>query len=137
MQPLCRHAILGKVSGQIFGESLSQSGHEYSFGNGASFFDLFQQVVNLPLSGDNFDLRIQQAGRSNDLFHDLAACLFQFVVVGRCRNVDYLIDLFFPLLELHRSIVQGAGQPEPVFNQGDFSTSITGIHRSDLRDGNV
>src|SRR5205807_6926797 len=52
-------------------------------------------------------------------------------------DVNDLVGQFHELIEIERSIVQGAGQSESILNQHRLTRLITLVHSADLRNGGV
>ena len=77
----------------------------------------FEQMIDLTFDRTDFDFRIHQPGRANDLFDHLAAGFGQFVWPGRRRNVDALADPFFELLKIQRPVVERRRQTKSIFDQ--------------------
>ena len=57
---------------------------------------------HLAAGRDDVDLRIDQAGRANDLLDHFAARFFQFIFTWRGRDEDRPLDHRLPFIELHR-----------------------------------
>ena len=104
---------------------------------GGALLDLLDKMRHLSAGGMDFDYRIDQTGRADDLLDDLAAGFFEFVIGGRGGNEDRLRRAFFPLLEPERPVVERAGQPEAVLDERHFAAAVAGVHRPDLRNGHV
>jgi hypothetical protein len=107
----------------------------------SSFFDalvgFFHQVVHLVDAGPHFDGRVQQAGGPDELLHDESAGLFQLVIGGRGADKNDLIDQFFKLREIERSVVHSAGQPEAEIDQIELARAVAAVHAAHLREGGV
>ena len=99
--------------------------------------DFFQKVVHLAGDRPHLDLGIHQAGGPDDLLHHLAAAFFKLVVGGSGGDKDQAVDLLLELVELHGTVVQGAGQAEAVFDQAALARVIALVHGADLRDSDV
>ena len=61
----------------------------------------------------------------------------ELVGAGGRRQVDRLADPLEELLELQRPVVDRAGQPEPVVDQGPLAGHVPLVHPADLRHGHV
>ncbi len=83
------------------------------------------------------DFRVHQSGRPDDLLDDLIMTFFQLERPGRGRDENDVGPVFLKLLETQGPVIQGAGQPETVFNQNFFSASVAGPHRTHLRNRGV
>src|SRR5438270_8233117 len=58
--------------------------------------------------------------------------------LGWCgTDVNDLVRQLHELIEIERSIVQGAGQPESILNQHRLTRLVTLVHSADLRNGGV
>ena len=100
------------------------------------FRDLGHQVVDLALGRPDFDHRVDQAGRANDLLDNLLRVCQ--LVGSRCgAGVDHLVERGLKLVEAQRTVVHGAGQPEPEVDQHLFARPIAVVHAAQLRDGHV
>ena len=69
------------------------------------------------------------------LVPDNAVLNFEFGWRG--TDVNDLVRQFHELIEVERSIIQGAGQPESVLNQHRLTRLITLVHSADLRNSGV
>ena len=137
MQIAAVHADLGIIFGQILGHALGQRGHQHALIRLRALADLAQQVVHLALDRPDFDFRIDQAGRPDDLLHHHARRLGQLVRARRRRDVDHLVDAMLELLERQRTVVERAGQAESVRHQHLLARAVAVIHAVKLRDGLV
>ena len=99
--------------------------------------DLLQQIVDLALDRADFDRRIDQAGRTNDLLDEHAAGFVQLVRPRRRRHVDQLADALLQLFEVQRAVVERRRQAEAVLDQHFLARSVAVIHAADLRNGLV
>ena len=100
--------------------------------------DLANQIINLTHHRTHFDFRIQQPGRSNNLFSNIFfRNATQFIRSWRCAHIKNPFDMFFKLINLQRSIVQGTWQTEPIINQHLFPGPIAIIHAFNLWHRNV
>ncbi len=84
-------------------------------------------------TGTYFDSGVNQSCRTNDLFNEDSLALFELIVSWRCADENDLIDSRFPFIELQRSVIKRRRQTEAIFDKSLLPGSITGIHRSDLR----
>ena len=66
---------------------------------------------------------------------DNAVLNFEFG--GSSAHVDDLVRHFHELIEIERTVVERAGQPEAVVYEHGFARPISLIHTADLRDGGV
>jgi hypothetical protein len=69
--------------------------------------NLVEEVVDLVLCGTHLDLGVDEAGRANDLLHNLARVL-ELVRPWRRRDEDHLVCLEQELVPHQRTIVQCA-----------------------------
>ena len=88
--------LLEQVVGQVLRHLLRERGDERALVRSRPPLDLADQVVDLALDRPNYDLRVDEAGRADDLLDDLLRDA-QLVVARRRRHVD---ELRYPLLEL-------------------------------------
>ncbi|OIQ66167.1 hypothetical protein GALL_522680 [mine drainage metagenome] len=95
------------------------------------------QVVNLAL-GRLYDyLRIDESSGPDDLFDDILADYPKLITPWGGRQKDCLRDPLDKLAPLERSVIQGAGQTEAVFDEGALSRCIPFEHRANLRNSYV
>src|SRR5438067_13829136 len=66
---------------------------------------------------------------------DSAVLNFEFGRRG--TDVNNLVRQLHELIEVERSIIQGAGQPESILNKYRFARLIAFVHSADLRNGGV
>ena len=69
------------------------------------------------------------------IVRDNAVLNFEFGRRG--TDVNDLVRQLHELIEVERSIIQGAGQPESILNQHCFTRLVTLVHSADLRNGGV
>ena len=128
------HADAGlfHIVGQILCHTLRQRRHE-NFVVFFSFFLYFRnQIVDLSLHRAHLDIRVEKAGRADDLFgaQQLVVCL---VVARRGRYEEDLIDPVLELAEVQRAVVFCGRQTESIVHQRRFPRLVAGIHAADLR----
>ena len=121
---------------QLLGHLLGQRRHEHALVSVGPHPDLFEQVVDLALAGLDDDLRVDQAGRADDLLdHPVGDA--HLVAARRRRQVDLLADAAEELLPPQRAVVERARQPEPVLDQCALAARVALVHRADLRHRDV
>src|SRR5262245_9791665 len=91
--------------------------HEEGFGLRRSKAYLMKKVVDLATDRPDFDFRIRQARRTDDLLDDYADGFRQLVWTGCRRNIDDLIRPALELLECQRTIVERGWQTKTVINE--------------------
>ena len=69
------HAVLVEILGEILRHALGQHGDQRAVALGGDLLDLAQQVVDLGAGGADLDLRVDEAGRADDLLGEHAAGL--------------------------------------------------------------
>jgi hypothetical protein len=137
VQPLAAQALLLQKPREVLGQPLGQGRDQDAFPLLGALAGLFQERRHLAPRGLDPHDRVHQAGRADDLFDDLAAAHRQLVVAGRGRDVDARPQLLLPLIESQGAIVQGAGQAEPVLDQGALAAEVPGEHPAHLRHAHV
>ena len=125
-------ARVREVGREVLSHFLRERGHERALVFGDAGVDLTDEVVDLPLDGPHEDLRVEQAGRADDLLGDLARML-ALVVARRGRYEEDLIDPVLELAEVQRAVVFCGRQTESIVHQRRFPRLVAGIHAADLR----
>ena len=64
---------------------------------------------------------------------DVPAAVLELEVTRRRGHEDGPAHVLLELLELERTVVECAGQPEPVLDQRFLARAIAAVHRADLR----
>ncbi len=100
-----------------------------------SLADFMQQVVNLSLDRANFDGRIDQAGRPDDLLDDHSRRFRQLIRPRRRRDIDRLVHAMLEFFERKRTIVERRRQTEAVLDQRLLARAVAVIHAMQLRHG--
>ena len=122
---------------QFLCHSLGQGRNQYSLVSVRSGQYLIQQIVYLIFTWSYFYFRIQQSGRSNQLFYHNALSLLEFIV-GRCGTyIDSLVDHTVEFFESQWSVVKSSRKSETVFHEILLSGSITSVHRTYLWDADM
>ena len=104
---------VGKVLRHFLGERRDQ--HTVAVLD--DFLDAVQQHVHLALDGEHLDFRVQKPGGPVNLFGNDAAGLGKFVIAGRGTHEEHLLRVHvLEFGEVHRTVVQGAGEAEPVLH---------------------
>ena len=122
---------------QILGHPLGQRGDQCPVSIRRNAPDLIQQIVDLHLHRPDLDLRIQKAGRADDLFGKDAAGLLHLPIAGGGRDIDRLRAHCVPFLELQRAVVHAGRQAEPMFRQGELAPIVAPVHAADLGNGHM
>ena len=96
--------------------------------------DLGEQVVDLVGDRADLDLRIEQAGRADDLLDDDARAPSRARSrPGWPRRRSSWVTRAFQLVELERSVVERARQAEAVLDERLLARAVAAVHRPDLR----
>ena len=122
------------VFGQILRHPLRKRGDENPAALVHRLPDLCLEMIHLMGRLLDSDLRVDQAGRPDDLLHEHAAALLELVIAGRGGNIEDLMNALLELAEVQRPVVQGTGQPEPVLHQGSLPGLVSMIHPGQLGD---
>ena len=112
---------LEQVVGQVLGHLLGQGGHQRALVAFGAKADLPDQVVDLPLRRLDDDLRVDQAGRTDDLLDELATGLAQLIWARGRRQIHRLTDAVCELLPGQRTVVDRRRQTEPEVDQIAFT----------------
>ncbi len=136
VQVLHADALLGQVLGQVLGHLLGEGGDQHPPAGGHGGVDAHPEVVDLPRGRPDVDLRVDEAGRTDDLFHDVGAVL-ELPRAGGGREHDGLARPGHELVETQRAVVEGGGQAEAVLHQGLLSGAVAGILAVQLGHGHV
>ena len=127
---------LAQVVGQVLGHLLGQGRDDRPLAALDPAADLLEQVVDLALGRADGDLRVDDAGRPDELLDDPLA-LLELVRAGRRAHVDGLVDGRLELLEGQRPVVERRRQPEPEVDQDLLAGPVVLVHADDLRDRHV
>ena len=98
---------------------------------GGTGVDLPDEVVDLALHRADLHLGVQKARGPDELLHYLARPL-PLVLAGGGGDVDDLVESLLELFELQGPIVEGAGEPEAVVDEGGLSGVVSVVHGMDL-----
>ena len=129
-------ARVREVGREVLSHFLRERGHERALVFGDAGVDLTDEVVDLPLDGPHEDLRVEQAGRADDLLGDLARML-ALVVARRGRDVDGLIHPLLELLKLQWAVVIRTRQAEAVLDKRVLARAVAAVHGAHLRQRDV
>ena len=130
-------AVLQQVVGQVLGHLLGQRGDQDPLVLLRAQLDLVHQVVDLALGRLHHHLRVDQAGRADDLLDELALGLPHLPRARGRGQEHHLPDPLEELVETQRPVVGGAGQPEAVLDQDALAGGVALVHAADLRDRHV
>ena len=101
-----------------------------------ALFDFFDQVLDLAFGFPYFDFRIEQAGRTDDLF-DYLFRFFQFLF-GRSRaDINHFIYFFIKFIKIERAVIARGREAEAEIDKIIFAGLVAGIHAADLRNSYV
>ena len=129
--------VLFQIIRQVFRHLDGQGRDQHALVGRDAVMDFIQQIVDLTARRPHCDFRVQQAGRTDDLFDDLAVDFFQLVITRRCGNINCLINECFKFFKAHRPVIQRARQTEAVFHQRFLARPVAVIHAADLRQRDV
>ena len=128
--------VFRQVVGQVFRHALGQGGDQHPFITLFTQPDFRQQVIHLGRNRSYFHLRIDQAGRTNQLFDDLAGAIP--LIRTRCRRDKHrLRRQVFELVKAQRPVVQCARQPETVLHQVFLARTVAAVHGAQLGNGHM
>ena len=113
-----------EIFGQVLRHPLGQRRHKAAIAFGGGVAALLHQIVDLMLDRPDFDGRIDQAGRANDLLGEDAAGLLHLPRPWRRRHRDGLRPHRIPFVEAQRPVVDARRQPEAIFGKRDLATVI-------------
>ena len=125
--------VVGEVLGHLLGEGRDQR----PLAALDPRPDLLEEVVDLALRRLHGDRWIDDAGRADELLHDLALAALQLVRPGRGAHVDRLVDRGLELLERQRPVVQRRRKAEPEVDEDLLACPVVLVHADDLRDRHV
>ncbi len=125
-----------QVVGQVLGHLLGQGRDERALAALDAAADLLEEVVDLALGRADRDLRVDDAGRADELLDDPLAAL-QLVRPRRRAHVDGLVDGRLELLERQRPVVERRRQAEPEVDEDLLAGPVVLVHADDLRDRHV
>ena len=132
MQIAHTHTCLLQIFRQILCHALRQCSHQHTLARGGNLIDFAQQIINLSLNRADFNLRVQQACRADNLLNYIV-CLLQLILRRRSRNINRLLDLRLKLVKGQRSVIIGRRQTEAMLHQHLLTRAVTGIHSANLR----
>ena len=116
-----------EVGGQVLGHFLGKGGHQHALVLLRPGVYLRHQVVDLTQHRTDLHSGVQQAGRSDDLLHDLVRLLL-FKVPGGGGDEHRLMKALLELLELQGAVIKGAGQAEAVVHQALLAGMVAVVH---------
>ena len=116
-----------EVGGQVLGHFLGEGGHQHALVPLRPGVYLRHQVVDLTQHRTDLHSGVQQAGRPDDLFHDLVRLLL-FKVAGGGGDEHRLGEALLELLELQGAVIKGAGQAEAVVHQALLAGMVAVVH---------
>ena len=136
MQIPAADARVREVGREILGHLLCECGHECALIFGDASVDLADEIVDLPLDGAHKDLRVEQAGRPDDLLGDLPRVL-ALIVARRGRDIDGLMHPLLKFLEFQRTVIVRARQAEAVLDERVLARTVAAVHGAHLRQRDV
>ncbi len=126
-----------EVGGEVFGEPFGEGGDEDAFACGGALDGALEQVGDLSSCRQDVDGGIDESCGADDLLDNFAFCFFEFVGSGGGGEEDDARPEVFEFLEAEWSVVEARRQAEAMLDEGGFSTSVAGVHGSDLWDADV
>ena len=130
-------ALFVHVFGKVLGHALGQHRDQRTITGLRHLAHFADEVINLGAGRTDFDRRVDQAGRADDLLDEHAAAFVEFPAAGRGRDRDGLRSHGIPLFKAQRPIVHAGRQAEAVFGQGRFTPEVAAEHAAELRHGDV
>jgi hypothetical protein len=117
------------VLGQVLGHALGQRGDERAVAllRRLALHSSMHVVDLVSVDRADFDRRIDQAGRADDLFGEDAAGLLHLPGPG-VAETNRLRAHRVPFLEAQRAVVDAGGQAEAVFGQRRFAPEVAARH---------
>ena len=104
-----------QIFGQVLGHALGEHGDERAIAALRDLLDLAQEIVDLAARRADFDRRIDEAGRADDLLDEHAFGLLHLPMSGRRRDMDRLRPHRLPFLEPERPVVHAGRQAKAIF----------------------
>ena len=95
-----------------------------------------EQIVDLAARRPHCDFRVQQAGRTDDLFDNRRAGA-ALDVARRRADEDGLTDMLPEFVEFERPVVERRVQTKAVFDKALLSRTVARVHRAHLRKRDV
>ena len=92
-----------------------------------------KKIVHLPRYGFYYNLRIDEPGRSNQLFDEVFTGTLDFEISGRRRDADDVLHVALELFESQWPIVERARQAKPEIDQRFFPRPVSAVHAVQLR----
>ena len=136
MEILDPDARLGQIFRQILRHLLCQRGDKNFVLLLRFLVNLRNEIVDLPCGRPHRDLRIQKAGRTDNLLRPEQLVL-RLIRPRRCGDKQHLIDALLKLLKRQRPVVHRGRQAESIIHQRLLPALVAVIHRADLRDRDV
>ena len=136
MQVFHTDAHIPHIIGQILCHPFGQGCHQHLIVFIRFFPDFSHKVINLPFHRPYHNLRIQQPGRTDNLFRPQQ---LMSLLIGR-RSGGYkkqLINMRFKLFKIKRPVIQRRRQTETIIHQRHLSGTIPCVHSSYLRNGDM
>ncbi len=137
MNPSCSDSLLFQVSGEVFGETLGESGDEDTFVAFGAFPDFLDEMHDLAACRNDVQRGINQSGGADDLLHDFTVGIFEFPVTGSCGDENGLPSARIEFVKSQRPIVERHRKSKTMVHQGGLTRMITSEHATDLRDGDM
>ena len=130
------HAHGVQIFRKRFRHALCKRGGKRAISARRHLLYLAQKIVNLAFYGAHADLRVNQTCWADDLLHRLAGKP-QFILPGRGRNADQLVDALAELFKTQRSVIERRRQAKAVFHQVFLTGTIPAVHSAHLRQRHV
>ena len=127
---------LPQIVRQVLGRALRQGEDQRALSLLRHRPQSLDQVVDLPLRGQDQHLRVRDARGADHLLHHLRGVL-QLIVARRGGDEDRRVQVPLELVPLQRPVVQAGGQPESVFHQHGLAGAVAVEHAPNLRQRDV
>ena len=127
------NAIAKQILRHFLGHSFRERDDQHTFLPFDAPLNLFHEVVHLIFRRTNLDEGVEQTRRSDDLFHDNAFALLNFIVRRSCADVYNLVRHLLKLLEFQRSVVLRSRQTEAIIHESRLAGLVSAVHRMQLR----
>ena len=125
--------------GEIFRHPHRQGGDQHPLIFRDPLIELHADIIHLPFRRLDDDQRVEQSGRTDDLFHHLAIGMIEFIVARGCGTVDHLglLNHLLEFIKAHRPVFQGRGKTEAVFHERFLPLPVAVVHAPDLGQGDM
>ena len=133
MDVSCLNPIAKQILRHFLSHTFRERDDQHTFLPFDAPLNLFHEVVHLIFCGTNLDEGVEQTRRPDDLFHDNAFALLNFIVRRSCADVYNLVRHLLKLLEFQRSVVLRSRQTEAIIHESRLAGLVSAVHRMQLR----